>query len=190
MIVFFDCRNCEGIDRTLLSYISPLRSFYVSHLLASSVFSSQSKLGTASFLCIASAPSPVLLSRTLVWRWSTRRSLVTWSSLFFSILTCFAQIAPYVFGRGTGIYRRDGNGTGTVPDQHTVPPYSWMRTDILVSFLQNHWIFRKNRAITSPRYFSSSNDILSASWAWKPASWAAQASCACLWIRRCAGQAS
>ena len=66
MIVFFDCRNCEGIDRTLLSYISSLGSFYVSHLLASSVFSSQSKLGTASFLCIASAPSPVLLSRTLV----------------------------------------------------------------------------------------------------------------------------
>ena len=97
------------------------------------------------FRCIASAPSPMLLSRTLVWRWSTRRSLVTWSSLFFSILTCFAQIALYVFGRGTGIYRRDGNGTGTVPDQHTVPPCSWMRTDILflllqnISLLQNNW---------------------------------------------------
>ena len=47
-----------------------------------------------------------------------------------TIYTYFNQIVLCVLGRRTGIYFISEIGTGAVPDQHTVPPYSWMRTDI------------------------------------------------------------
>ena len=137
-VVFFDCRICESIDRTLLSLDLNTKQNISLHYVADTLLLVV-RTNLYSHFVLRHEP-PVQYCISIVSRlWSDR-----YVSLSLSLVLCFAQIVLCVLGRRTGIYFISEIGTGAVPDQHTVPPYSWMRTDILFSLLQNISLLQNN----------------------------------------------
>ena len=125
--VFFNCR-LWGHPWTLLSpLMSTLRSTISPHLLSEGI------------VCQAPIVSSTTQLQQMQYFISPNGSLYNTSWFRLDSWFGFALIALYVLGRRTGIYTKDEDGTGTVPDQHTVPPYSWMRTNFLL-FLVHSWL--------------------------------------------------
>ena len=126
--VFFNCR-LWGHPRTHLSPLaSTLRSTISPHLLSEGI------------VCRALIVSSTTQLQRMQYFISPNGSLYNTSWFRLDSWFGFALIALYVLGRRTGIYTRDEDGTGTVPDQHTVPPYSWMRTNFLLFALDLTWL--------------------------------------------------
>ena len=167
MIVFFDCRNCEGIDRTLLSYISSLiflriaspRQFCI--LISKQTWNRQLsvyRIGTIASASLSYFGVKVIDS-------SVACHLVFSILLDLNLLRSDSPLR--IWARNRNISQRwewDWNSTRSA---HCPPIFldenrpflSFLSTihffkilDLLqnISLLQNNWIFRKNGASRWP----------------------------------------